>query len=365
MTPAAYLQTVQAEYVREATDESPYETYFLEVSAILQPFAGAGLIDKLRGAAPGLVKDLGRGDTGLGDATLREIVRKVIERESGRDTQTPEQIFQGLVDRLSPSLSKQGLKPSDLRELIAIGTLQHDEPNARARLVPGGLGFVVLVHTGMWAFLSACSKVIALSTQPQGTSEPMLDSVVRDKLLRALVRLTAFAPGFLSRLETQHLSGYYQDAFAHHLAISTKQFVVAHELAHLICGHLSEQRDKLIRLASDSVTPLPTDWEQEHEADTIGMSLLINTNKQQDRREILWTYLGCDAFLGISHILERAFALSANSHPPAIVRRSRLREHLKANFPAAAEALLQPAETMGSLMDAMAESAACQPATAQ
>ena len=62
-------------------------------------------------------------------------------------------------------------------------------------------------------------------------------------------------------------------------------------------GHLSKSKDRAPQLALDSQEPLPTAWEEEHEADCFGVSLILqvqNTSRDRERESALGIYRrGC------------------------------------------------------------------------
>lgn len=317
------------------------------------PYAGHWLYEGINREAPGLLN-------GIENNQLNEIVTTALSHNDVNellDMRTPQELFDELIAELTHSLQESGITTNDLYELIGIGILATSEPNARARSAPDGLGCTIEVNEGMWWFISSFSRVIALSSDFQGGNCQTLDVLTREKIFVDLIKLMGTCPWLLREISIVHLKDRGQSAFSERLSKHVKQFILAHELAHVVLGHLWTKKEQAIQASTQNGEYMPTNWAEEHEADCTGLGLLLrakydsSSDKDQD---LLWAYLGADAFFGMLNIVEKAFSVTPSSHPVAFQRRERLRLYAKENYPGASEQFFSRAVPLGHLFDSFA-----------
>lgn len=116
------------------------------------------------------------------------------------------------------------------------------------------------------------------------------------------------------------------------LATKTEMFVVCHELAHHILGHLETSRRKSILVRNVQVEVPVSDWTQEFEADALGLKLLLN--QIRDPYDLSMTYAGIDFFFQIMILLEDFTQFQgSDTHPPASLRLKKIRDYAALHCP--------------------------------
>ena len=354
MNPRTFLKCIQNADLHDRQPVTETENAILaNVLSAFVPIAGFWIYEGINKEASGLLD-------GIEKKQLNAIVRNVLSRNDVNellDIKTPQELFDELIIELTPSLQESGLSPSDLNELVAIGTLATSEPNARTVSTPDGLGWVITVNEGMWWFISSFARIIALSFDFSGSNSQTIDVSTREKILADLIKLMATCPRLLREISIVHLKNRGQSAFCERLSMHVKQFIVAHELAHVVLGHLWTQKEQTTQVSIQSGECIPTRWGEEHEADCTGLGLLLRAKDESssDRdRDLPWAYLGADAFLGILNIVEKAYRITPSSHPSAMERRDKLRLYTRENYPRASAAFFSRAEPLGYLLDSYA-----------
>ena len=206
---------------------------------------------------------------------------------------------------------------------IFIGIFPTYMVNAQAIRV--ALGFLVLVHSGLLSFAAKTATIVGKIVPAADPTPPEID------IKEARKEFQAISLSFLSGLPSDvHLSAPQEPRrwLSEFLYSSLVDFVIAHELAHIICGHFDGCDTSE---AEDKVNPLDfprTSWQQEMEADLIAMRMIQNLYGDQVREEL--KYLGSVLFFGLiesmsataNRLHKRGKAPDFRSHPPAIARRS-------------------------------------------
>lgn len=125
--------------------------------------------------------------------------------------------------------------------------------------------------------------------------------------------------------------------FAELLRESVRYFILSHEYAHIMLGHLNTTATRRgVLPAADAESP---DYSrlQESEADSIGMMLAINACIDHTQLDHSLAFLGMALYLDVMDVMDRAVALLATgnenlrqigSHPPAAQRKRNIRHTL-------------------------------------
>jgi hypothetical protein len=124
---------------------------------------------------------------------------------------------------------------------------------------------------------------------------------------------------------------------------SAELFVVGHEHGHIIHGDLDDPKTRRAALAGQEVTEALVHWDQEFEADVVGLDLAMEVMRRRKWADFPVSSLGVGVFFAAADILERlAYGFASGnfrsddgrepdrslSHPPALVRLSMLQEAL-------------------------------------
>jgi len=110
------------------------------------------------------------------------------------------------------------------------------------------------------------------------------------------------------------------------LAAKTGVFVVCHELAHHMLGHLETSKRQSILIRNVEVEVPVTNWEQEFEADALGFRLLLEQARTPP--DLSMTFAGISFFFQTMALLEEFTQFQGNdTHPPSSVHLKKIRDY--------------------------------------
>ncbi len=231
--------------------------------------------------------------------------------------------------------------PSDLKPLLvnndsfAVGILDLPEINAQAMAAPNG-GWLVVIHEGLYAFFYKIARALAICRIEHGEDGVKKLSDASLANFKDVCHLTAEVLINYINLSLP-LSSFLPIDFkasllGGSLATKTEMFVVCHELAHHILGHLETSRRKSILVRNVQVEVPVSDWTQEFEADALGLKLLLN--QIRDPYDLSMTYAGIDFFFQIMILLEDFTQFQgSDTHPPASLRLKKIRDYAALHCP--------------------------------
>ncbi|MFF4037579.1 hypothetical protein [Streptomyces sp. NPDC001816] len=281
-------------------------------------------------------------------------VRARVEQEAARNLRNQDDVFAemfaGMQDHIERTardrIQGEGLDFAAMRPLIS--HLRTGQLNAVSLRVPGRHGaHLVLVEDQMPLFASKLSKAVAWAL-PYGpaATEGLID--VQWNLAAAVERIETVpevAERFTDIVVAYAVSGRIGDA-GHHLLPpgpfnlagmlrdGLEYFVLGHEYAHIISGHLNSAVRRKGVLPVEEAEVLVHSWGQEFDADLIGMVLSLNAGIEYDNRDLWVGFLGISLFFDALDVMDRAVALlqtgdertrQLGSHPPSDLRKQRLR----------------------------------------
>jgi hypothetical protein len=223
------------------------------------------------------------------------------------------------------SLLEASNSKTDFSSIIFIGVFPLNTLNAQALKVESG--FLILIHLGLMKFALQTAALIGgvVMAESRGAVVPQEIGMAQASTLFRKWTL-ALVKGIVDD-ETQ-LDFYPARTrfnFVHFLFASLMDFVVAHELSHVLCGHFDEEEvvnpDKIARKRIHYYT---RSWQQELEADRVAMELVKKIYHKQVSEESM--YLGPALFFeivdAVSEVAVEQSAEGLSSHPPAEARRS-------------------------------------------
>jgi len=129
--------------------------------------------------------------------------------------------------------------------------------------------------------------------------------------------------------------------FLNHLRLAMEVFIVGHEYAHILLGHVDEN-DSRQNLLMQDVENVLFSWNQESNADELGLPLMLEGLKNIGYQNDFVSYCGAEAFFSAFEVIERAKCLiqsreekwywkncsengKVGDHPPSEKRRTDLR----------------------------------------
>lgn len=230
-----------------------------------------------------------------------------------------------------------------------VGLLNTGQVNAVSMHVPGGSrSHLVLFERGMAQFAgkfsAAFSYALPIKSEGNGSHQFNLNAdAVRERIINNPGVLDRFASAVVSYAVNGEFSAGEQflppnyNFLSHRLEKSLECFVLGHEYAHVLLGHLRSAHTHKGVLPTAETETLAYSWKQEFDADQVGMFLSINAGIDYNKSDIVHGFWGIGLFFDSLEIMDRAVALlqtgddnarQLGSHPPCDSRKQHLRELL-------------------------------------
>ena len=229
-----------------------------------------------------------------------------------------------------------------------LGTLPIGSINAITIAVPGSDEYLVIFEQDLVIFALTLSKAIARAMFIGRTADDKATLFFKNSNLSEILRndedmIVHFIEVIVSYLllgtpssAPMHPSEPESGLIAKYLSDSMLLFILGHECAHIMLGHLAYKKVKAA-VAGEQIYKIERDWQQEREADGWGLSLMLQAMLTREM-DLALSYWGADFFFSCFEIVERGLSLLMtgdeskrrldSSHPPASERRKLLREML-------------------------------------
>jgi hypothetical protein len=282
-------------------------------------------------------------------------MRRLAEETAARTLADQDTLFAEDLARMQAHIEAtaaariDGLDLGPRRPLV--GYLRTGQLNAVSMRVPGADGgYLVLFEDEMMHFARLLGAAVAWAL-PRGADTP--DGRIQLELDRARVEeRIAGTPGVAQRftdLVTSYaVTGRVVGAGAFYappgyftmgsmLSRSLQYFVLGHEYAHILVGHLDSVAPQRGVLPVVEAEAMAYSWQQELDADWLGMVLSINAGAEHGEMDVFAGFAGIGLFFDALEVMDQAVALlqtgdenarQLGSHPPAALRRRRLRDFL-------------------------------------
>lgn len=226
-----------------------------------------------------------------------------------------------------------------------LGTLATGRVNGVAIALEGSATRIILLEQGLFGFANLMCKAVGASLVYTGTEEGQLrfsldPGAIRDKLAkddapieRFFDALTAYVVQGEPHRARPYAPPPYAATVASNLRESMETFILGHEYAHVALGHLDGKHMLHAVAAGVDAETVETNYDQEFQADLIGMMLTLQTLTREDNLDVALSYWGAHAFFGCIDIVERTVSLLAtgepatwrgDSHPPTRQRQQML-----------------------------------------
>jgi len=265
--------------------------------------------------------------------------------------------------------------PEDVRQRLEdqvyVGKFPTGDFNAQALRVPGG-GYVFLINVGLMMLIYDAAKVVFSQAAWQAgkrwtvgsprTELQMIETAFKadgdssttddnahvlsfdaaakrlQESIRSYVRHSEWHPA--SDPEHFVIQGRSQTEVLTTLVEAAERFVVAHEFAHAMLGHLENAATALLAVpqGKQPIYELQKTWMDEIAADANAVILLIFGAPRQlenpsERLLFEMALAGPLFFLAVGGLIEEETAEKPRTHPPAVQRRQALREWLSKKLP--------------------------------
>lgn len=236
------------------------------------------------------------------------------------------------------------------KRFTAIRTIPIPDVNGTVRSSDNGRTFVVEIYSGLLSFISKVVNAFAARTISHQGHAVIASSVFDEQRSIRLIEklLDAFWSGKVDQMpgfEFLHLDDI-QQRVGEDLLTSSVEFVVAHELGHIVLDVAREEvspsawfKERASHMVgaiaggyqfSSSIDVVTANWAVEFAADVMGLNLLMDMYRSDGIR--LKTYQGCEFFLIVAGLLSlyRAYrtndAVFSDTHPDGVLRLSVLRD---------------------------------------
>jgi hypothetical protein len=236
-----------------------------------------------------------------------------------------------------------------------VGHLRTGQLNAVSEPVPGRFGaYLVLFHDQMSFFALLLSQAVAwaMPFRPADANDVygnMRFKISMDAVTERIEANPEVAARFADIVVTYAVTGSLNQVgdhlvppgysgFALMVNSCLEYFVLGHEYAHILLGHLDASPARKGVLPATEAEVLTYSWQQELAADNLGMVLSINTCIDHEGiLGLLFGFAGIGLFFDALDVMDRAVALlqtgdknvrQLGSHPPSDLRKQLLRDFL-------------------------------------
>ncbi|HEX5120528.1 MAG TPA: hypothetical protein VFW65_35565 [Pseudonocardiaceae bacterium] len=286
-------------------------------------------------------------------AALDDVVARAVEGgiDAMYDTVLPEmqdvieKAADDMQDTVGGSVKSRGWTGGQ-RPLI--GHLSTGQLNAVSMRVPGrDKTYLVLIEDQLPAFARQISQVVAWAMPRDSSTGATSFKIDRDNPTRQINAVPEIAAWFADIVVTYAATG--QASLREHslppghrelariLDLSLMYFVLGHEYAHVMLGHLDTTPVRKGVLPVTDVEVLKYSWRQESQADLFGTILSINARTAAHQVDFGTSFLGVSLFFDALEVMDRAVALlqtgneharQLGSHPLPGLRKQALRKDL-------------------------------------
>lgn len=165
----------------------------------------------------------------------------------------------------------------DMKILVS----HHDDAGFNAEVSAlGNEEYLILVNQGLFAFIKRVGRLLSLILILNDTDEKLIDDNLFIEYMAELVYKFR-KMGVCSHTGEQNFMFKFNTRYDTIKGITDNamKFVVCHEYAHIMRGHLSSGIAKNVRVKDEYIEVLANekDWEKEFEADIYGVTFLLNS----------------------------------------------------------------------------------------
>ncbi|MBS1721920.1 MAG: hypothetical protein JSS66_02815 [Armatimonadetes bacterium] len=262
------------------------------------------------------------------------------------------QLMQSLTGEIEAVLGRRDIQ---CEPKPVFGTLPTGRVNGMAMGVPNTSQAIVLIEDGLFGFANLLAKAVSkafplkqsdgegvhFSTDPTDlarqveTNPEIFERFIDVLLAYVIVGHPHAAKPYLPERNYSLLSDGVRDAM--------ELFIVGHEYAHFILGHLESNTDDGGQFGDvgPEERELLLNWQAEFMADARGLEFMLDAMLHRGY-DLALSYWGADYFFSCISIVERAVSIIrtgevstmvSSTHPPSEMRRESLRQIMKNSVP--------------------------------
>jgi hypothetical protein len=240
--------------------------------------------------------------------------------------------------KLISSAERMDLK---INHPIIFGTIPTGIINGVAYRPTEKKGSIILLEEGVWGFANLTSKIIAKVYPMEITGEegvtffPNLHLVEKNLNDNPIIydRFLDLIYSYIVLGDPHKAEQYFiespQREFASFFCEQMEMFILGHEIAHVVLGHLDKNEINSTKIGKNKTNTKHIDWAQETQADLYSIEFIINI-LEEEQSNSTYFFFGADLFFNCIEVIENAVRIlksgndemiSINSkHPPTIVR---------------------------------------------
>jgi hypothetical protein len=203
---------------------------------------------------------------------VEEAMAKSEQQHETKDIHPSELMLQEAARRVEEAIRSSSRYSGKLQADIYVGEFPTGSINSE--VVKVAEGFLVLVNSGLMIATSQIADLLA-PLQPDKLPRPTDEQKI-DEVVSVLYAYLHFGDPFLGpTIPTEQRLRIFLPPDAMPRACRT--FVVAHEYAHVLAGHLDAEslETKPLATLTGTIDVVRKTWEQEFEADSIAQSLIL------------------------------------------------------------------------------------------
>lgn len=305
---------------------------------------------------------------------LEQWAKALEERPSRLESVLSYSILSGLAGRIEETARGTQLA---LKEWPIFGTLPIQQLNAMAIRVPRSSDCIIAFQEGVFTFVNLVSKVVAacfpFKHMEDGGVEFSTDPIdIERNIDRApepIARFKQFVDAYVLVGDPAAAEQYIIDEPARTLGgwllDSAELFLMSHEYAHLVQGHLADRTVQTEKVGRE-IEVFERLQEQEVEADFVGLQLSMATMTRTRGTDLSISFAGTYLLFAVMELVDRAVSTlvpelkpsspEADPHPLPDLRRAYLVLALeKMTGSEAAEAAYQLAEQVRTVVEKLWE----------
>jgi hypothetical protein len=231
-----------------------------------------------------------------------------------------------------------------------LGTIATGRVNGLAIAVPDVQTRIILIEAGLFNFANLMCKSVAAAIPMTGltndgnlsfsTSPEDIDRLLEQNF-EPVRRFFDALTSYVIRGDAQAAEPYALEGHQVHLADllrdSMETFIIGHEMGHITLGHLDGKRALRAVAGNLQADAVEASWEDEFQADFIGMHLMIRSLIRERKVDVALSYWGADLFFGCVRVVENTVSIlisgeavtsASETHPPPEMRQRALRQLL-------------------------------------
>lgn len=204
---------------------------------------------------------------------------------------------------------------------VLFGTLRSGNVNGTSVKIDGIDGYLVVIEDGLFLFAHLMAKVLSSAFPIRSTNQEKVKlGYDEESVERHIANNKELAQHFFDVLNAFVVEGHPGKAavyflkteiyrqIATSLTLAFEHFLVAHEYAHLVLGHLDSPNNESTSIGpltlEEGIRAMGTSWQQEGDADQLGLVLTMECMHEMNLPPFI-AYGGAVMVLMCSEVVER------------------------------------------------------------